>query len=49
MPSRSAMAPVADTRLQRDNVVASLVHLARAVAVVTLATSFALPVSASHL
>jgi hypothetical protein len=49
MPSRSASLTNADTRLRRDNIVAGVVHLAQAVAVVTLATSFALPVTAAYL
>jgi hypothetical protein len=35
--------------LRRDNVVAALVHLVQAVAVLVLATGFALPVTASYL
>ena len=40
--------PVAAT-LRRDNAVAAAVHLVQAVAVVALATDFALPVTASYL
>jgi hypothetical protein len=36
-------------RLRRDNTVAALLHLAQAVAVVVLATDFALPVTAAYL
>ena len=35
--------------LRRDNVIAALVHLVQAVAVLALATGFALPVTASYL
>ena len=37
------------TRLRRDNVAAAVLHLAQAVAVVALASDFALPVTASYL
>jgi hypothetical protein len=43
--------PTAETRrsLRRDNVVAGVAHLAQAIAVAALATSFALPVTSSYL
>jgi hypothetical protein len=37
------------TRLRRDNALAGAVHLAQAIAVLVLATSFALPVTATYL
>lgn len=49
MPSRSTTAPTADARLRRDNTLAAIAHLAQALAVIALATSFALPVTASYL
>ena len=42
-------AEVIPATLRRDNAVAGLIHLVQAVAVVALATSFALPVTASYL
>ncbi|WP_164519481.1 heliorhodopsin HeR [Nocardioides ferulae] len=44
-PDVDALAPM----LRRDNVVAAVVHLGQAVAVLALATSFALPVTATYL
>ena len=41
--------PRAQRVLRRDNVIAALVHLVQAVAVLALATGFALPVTASYL
>jgi hypothetical protein len=49
MPANTPAAPTVDPRLRRDNVVAAAIHLAQAVAVVALATGFALPVTASYL
>ena len=43
------MTPRTQGVLRRDNVVAALVHLVQAVAVLVLATGFALPVTASYL
>jgi hypothetical protein len=37
------------TKLRRDNAIAGLIHLAQAVVVLVLATSFALPVTASYM
>lgn len=42
-------AATTDASLRRDNAVAGVVHLVQAVAVLVLATSFALPVTASYL
>lgn len=44
-PDVDALAPT----LRRDNLVAGVVHLAQAVAILALATSFALPVTATYL
>ena len=41
--------PPVPATLRRDNAIAAVVHLAQAVAVIALATSFALPVTASYL
>ena len=49
MASRTPLAPIADPRLRRDNLVAAGLHLAQAVAVVALANGFALPVTASYM
>ena len=43
------VSPAIGKRLRRDNVIAGLFHLAQAVVVLVLATSFALPVTASFL
>ena len=49
MMSRPIAAGRAAPTLRRDNAIAALIHLAQAVVVVVLATSFALPVTANYL
>lgn len=49
MTSQSTLAGPVAARLRRDNAIAAAVHLVQAIAVVVLATDFALPVTAAYL